>query len=101
MYRQERINISLLNEAEESWLNDELSGIEHALNNNTETTKSSGEKWTHQEIQQERERFKQLIDTVNENITKSNKTVITAYRIQKWAFIISLVLYAALKIANI
>ncbi|MFA4910651.1 MAG: hypothetical protein WC649_06400 [Desulfobacteria bacterium] len=101
MYRQERINISLLNEAEESWLNDEQTGIARALNNNKESTKSSGEKWTPQEIKQERERFKQLIDKVNENITKSNKNAITAYGIQKWSFIVSLVLYAALKIVNI
>ena len=101
MYRQERINISLINEAEETWLSDELAGIEHAINNATESTKSTGEKWTAQEIQQEREKFKRLIDKVNENISKSNKWAITAYNIQKWAFVVSLILYSVLKITNI
>ena len=70
MYRQEQINIFLLNEAEETWLSDELAGVELASKNDTVIAKSTGEKWTDQEIQQEREKFKSLIDKVNENISK-------------------------------
>ena len=101
MYRQERINISLLNEAEGIWLSDELAGVELASKNDTVITKSTGEKWTAQEIQQESEKFKSLIDKVNENISKSNKSAITAYNIQKWSFVVSLILYSMLKITNI
>ncbi len=90
-----------MNEAEESWLNDELTGIDNSLKNETEIMKPSGEKWTDPEIRQEREKFKKMIDTVNENINKSDKTAITAYKIQKWSFILSLFVYAFLKIVNI
>lgn len=101
MYRQERINISLFNEAEKTWSSDELAGIEHAINNDTEIIKSTGEQWTPQEIRQERDKFKRLIDKANENISKSDKRAITAYNIQKWAFVVSLILYSVLKIINI
>lgn len=101
MYRQERINISLFNEAEKTWMSNELEGIEKAINNSTEIVKSTGEHWTPQEIRQERDKFKRLIDKVNNNISKSDKHAISAYNIQKWTFVVSLILYAILKIISI
>lgn len=95
MYRQERINISLYNEAERTWMSNELEGIERAINNTTEIVKSTGE------IRQERDKFKRLIDIANKNISKSDKQAISAYNIQKWAFVFSLILYSILKIINI
>lgn len=100
MYRQERINLHLFNETEESWVNSELEGIEKAINNATEIIKSTGESWTAQEIRQERDKFKKMIDIANENMSKFGKQAITAYRIQKWSFIISILLYSFLKIVN-
>lgn len=98
MYRQERINISLYNEAEQTWLHDELAGIEHAINNATEVI---GEQWTPQKIRQERDKFKKLIDEINENMSESEKRAFTAYKIQKWGFVLSLILYSILKVINI
>lgn len=100
MYRQERINMTLLNEADQTWMKDELAGIEQAINNATEITKSTGEKWTPQEIRRERDKFKEMIDKINDSITKLEKKAITAYNIQKWAFVLSLILYSVLKILN-
>lgn len=100
MYRQERINMTLLNEAEQTWMRDELEGIEQAINNATEIKKSTGEKWTPQEIRRERDKFKKMIDKINDSITKLEKKAITAYNVQKWTFVVSLILYSVLKILN-
>jgi hypothetical protein len=100
MYRQERINMTLLNEAEQTWMRDELAGIEQAINNVTQITKSTGEKWTPQEIRRERDKFKEMIDKINDSTTKLERKAINAYNIQKWTFVVSLILYSVLKILN-
>lgn len=101
MYRQEKINIHLFNEAEKTWMSDELTGIKQAINNATEIVKSTGEQYTPQEIRQERDKFKRLINKANEIMSKSGKRAITAYNIQKGSFVVSLILYSILKIINI
>ncbi len=101
MFRQERINIHLRNEAEKTWVSSELVGIEKSINNSEIIRKSTGEQWTSQGMHQERDKFKRLMDIANENISKSSKMALSAYGIQKWSFVISLILYAFLRIVNL
>lgn len=101
MSRQEKINIALFNEAEELWAHDELKGFEKMLNSSIEILKSTGEVWTSEELQKEKDKFKKMLRLAAKNISNSDKYALKAYNIQKWTFVLSLILISIFKMINI
>ena len=99
-FRQERLNLSYMIEAERIPQKERKSMFEKADRGEIILQVSPNEEWSNAEIKKSLENVNDILSISDSYISKYNKHTLIAYQIQKWSFFYAALLYVLFKSVN-
>lgn len=99
-FRQERLNLSYMIEAEKIPQKNRKSLFQKADQGEIILQVSADEEWSKSEIQKNLENVNDILSIADSYLNKYNKQTLTAYQIQKWSFFYAVLFYILFKVAN-